>query len=310
LLFGISPRETRFERRGFRGGTRQTRDRLEAIGRAFLTGYHAALQAKHPKGLSGAVREIDPEMSGFAFEGAAMGFALLDTLTPWNGGRWREFLSGPGSPHTYMVHVGAGWAVARLGGRPERVAASREDPLLRWLVLDGLGFHEGYFHWPRTVERTRRPRQLVGYSRRAFDQGLGRSLWFIDGGDPSRIAQTIAHFDPQRRGDLWAGVGLAATYAGGVAGGEIEHLRSLAASFLPHVAQGAAFAAQARVRADNRSTHTDFACEVFCGMSAVDAATLTERALVNLAATDESPEYEVWRRRVRNAFVLEAAAHA
>jgi hypothetical protein len=45
-------------------------------------------------------------------------------------------------------------------------------------------------------------------------------------------------------------------------------------------------------------------------MSAVDAATLTERALVNLAATDESPEYEVWRRRVRNAFVLEAAAHA
>lgn len=309
LLFGISVDETRFERRGFRGGKPEVRERLEAIGRAFLTGYHAALEVVQPERLPDSLRHVDSELSGFAYEGAAMGFALLDTLMPWGRGRWQSFLAGCGAPHAYMVHVGAGWATARLGGRPERFV-SRENPLLRWLVLDGLGFHEGYFHWPRTVEARQRPNRLDGYSLRAFDQGLGRSLWFIDGGDPSGIARTIATFEPQRRSDLWAGVGLAAAYAGGVDPSELEILRSAAGPFLPQVAQGAAFAAQARQRAANPALSTNLACEILCGMSSSEAAQLTELSMRDLAPEEKSPDYEVWRRRIQNAFVFEAeAAH-
>lgn len=57
---------------------------------------------------------IEPEVRGFAFEGAAMGLALLDHLTPWRRDRFERFLSGPGDRHAYMVHVGAGWVFARL----------------------------------------------------------------------------------------------------------------------------------------------------------------------------------------------------
>ena len=59
----------------------------------------------------------------------------------------RSFLAGPGAAHTYMVHVGAGWALAQLRRRVDR-ALARLDPLLGWLAVDGYGFHQGYFRWP------------------------------------------------------------------------------------------------------------------------------------------------------------------
>ncbi len=222
-IFGISVDEVAFARRGFRGGEDARRRHLEGIGRAFLHGYHAALEEARPARLASRLDEWPAEGRGFAFEGAGMGLYLLDRLTPWNRGRLRGFLAGPGARHTYMVHVGAGWALAQLRLRVDR-APARLDPLLGWLAVDGYGFHHGYFRWPEAVDRQRVPDRLDGYARRVFDQGLGRSLWFVEGAEVPRIAATIARFPASRHGDLWSGVGLACAYAGGVATGAIEDL--------------------------------------------------------------------------------------
>ena len=301
LLFGIRKRETAFEHRGFRGGTPETRRRLETVGNAFVAGYHAALDAGHPDRLEQRLATFERESIGFAFEGAAMAFALLDTISIRHRGRWRALLAGPGEPHAYMVHVGAGWAVARLGGSPERFV-SPGDPLLRWLVLDGFGFHEGYFRWKRSVEGQRRPHRLAGYALRAFDQGLGRSLWFVEGAEPARIARTIAGFDADRMADLWAGVGLAAAYAGGVQESDVRALRSASGRFAPDLAQGAVFAAEARHRAGNPAPHTSIACAILCSLSAEDAARIAVLARRGLEPSVGFPDYEIWRRRIRDQF--------
>jgi hypothetical protein len=83
--------------------------------------------------------------------------------------------------------VGLGWAWARLPGNPERRLPAL-DPLLGWLAVDGYGFHEGYFHWRRRVSARELPRGLSASARRVFDQGLGRSLWFVEGADVPRAA--------------------------------------------------------------------------------------------------------------------------
>jgi|SRR5271157_3178903 len=213
--------------------------------------------------------------------------------------RFQMFLDGPGAAHAYMLHVGAGWAVARLpwlGGR----LRSQFDPLLRWLALDGYGFHEGYFRFRRYIDGLVEPRRLSGYGRRAFDQGLGRSLWFVEGADVIQIAMRIESFPAFRRGDLWSGVGLACAYAGGVGRAEIEALREASDHYLD-LAQGAAFAAKARQRAGNSAPHTALACEVLCGMTAEESARVTDEALEGLPDTsgDDLPSYETWRTRVR-----------
>jgi hypothetical protein len=53
-----------------------------------------------------------------------------------------------------MAHVGIGWAIARLPWLRRRIEQplNRLDSLLRWLAVDGYGFHEGYFYWPDYVE--------------------------------------------------------------------------------------------------------------------------------------------------------------
>jgi hypothetical protein len=154
-LFGISADETTLAKRGFRESSPGVRERLEEIGTTFVTGYHAALHEDRPEPLGRHLEQVvTKELQGFAFEGAAMGLTLLDLLTPWKRTRLRAFLDGPAMPHLYMAHVGAGWALARLRRRPDRILR-RLDPLICWLAADGFGFHEGYFHWRRSLPGTR-----------------------------------------------------------------------------------------------------------------------------------------------------------
>jgi hypothetical protein len=298
-LLGISTDEALFARRGFRGNDERARARIELIGKTFIGGYVAALEVGQPERLQSRLATVTPELQGFAHEGAAMGLAILDRLLIGYGTRFRRFLAGVGSAHVYMLHVGAGWAAARLPFRLESTLC-RLDSLLGWLAVDGYGFHEGYFHWPVSVVEQTRPKGVKGYACRAFDQGLGRSLWFVNGADVELIALTIASFSASRQADLWSGVGLACTYAGGVGREAVAALVEAAGSYRPELAQGAAFAAKARLLPGLVTDHTDIACELICGMPAARAAAVTDTALYSLPADSGAPPYEVWRRLIRD----------
>jgi hypothetical protein len=311
-IFGISLQEATFAKRGFLEGDAGLRQRLEQIGQIFLLGYQAALNDDRPEGLVRQLNAIEIELRGFAFEGAAMGLALLDGLTPWKRNRVQSFLKGAGSEYAYMVYVGVGWALARLPWGIEWYLAQLNktwgmegeiDPVLGWLVLDGYGFHQGYFGWQRHIQEMAVPPRLSGYACRVFDQGLGRSLWFVKGADVRRIHHAIENFSPSRRADLWSGVGLACAYAGGVEQAVIEALQVAAQPYWSELSQGAAFAAKSRQRAGNLTAHTEVACQVLCAMSAEAAAGITDRMLEDLHPDGANPAYEVWRRRIQAQFV-------
>ena len=301
LVFGLSPKSVDFEQRGFLGADAVLRRRLDAVCTSFLAGYHHSLEAASLPDLEARLAGVDSELRGFAFEGAAMGLALLERVLPWRAGLVRKFLQGRGDAHAYMIHVGMGWVWARV---PFAICRGQKnlDPLLGWLAFDGWGFHEGFFHWRKYITGQPAPKKLSGYERRVFDQGFGRSLWFVLGGNVELIAATILNFSAERRGDLWSGLGLAATYAGMASEENLQKLRQRAGSFQPQLAQGAAFAAKARQRAGNLTDYTGLAVKIFCDASAADAAHVTDAALENLPADAAEPAYEIWRRRIQNHF--------
>jgi hypothetical protein len=267
-----------------------------------VTGYNVALDRCTPEHVAADLNLAEPELRGFAFEGAAAGLALLDCLTLWRRDRISEFLRGAGDSHGYMIHVGIGWVWARMPIGFRR-CQRRLDTLLGWLAFDGWGFHEGFFHWPKYIAGQSPPERLSAYERRVFDQGLGRSFWFVNGGSMELVAQTISNFSADRQADLWSGIGLAATYAGIVSETSLGELRRRAAGFQPHLAQGAAFAAKARQRAGNSSDYTRLATRILCGLTVADAARLTDQALENLPADSDVPAYEIWRRRIQSEFL-------
>src|ERR1043165_3239470 len=269
-IFGISVEEVTFARRGFNDGGRAARERLEHIGRSFLQGYHAALCDEDPEVLASNLEVVDSESSGFAYEGAAMGLTLLDQLSLWKRGRLLTFLNGVGSRHTYMIHVGVGWAIARvpwLRGHLNH-AVPHLDPLLRWLAADGHGFSDFSFKFPYFLRKPERLNEIQGYARHAYAQGVGRSLWFVTGAKANLVSKTISRLPQSLHGDLWSGVGLACAMAGGSDRAEIELIRSLAGDYRSALAQGAAFAAKTRQQADNPAHHTEIACQILCGLDA------------------------------------------
>jgi hypothetical protein len=75
----IDLREVKFERREFVCSNPAIQARLENIGGIFLQGYHAALQNLDHRVLAENLNQVDQDHRGFAYEGAAMALALMET---------------------------------------------------------------------------------------------------------------------------------------------------------------------------------------------------------------------------------------
>lgn len=303
-MLSLSAEETSFARRGFSKTQPGVQARLEEAGQAFVEGYNLALDFDSPAEWAEALARIKPAHRGFAFEGGGMAISLMDCLMFRRPRALPGIISGAGYSHTYMLHVGAGWVLGRLPV-PVSYVTRNLDPLLSWLALDGFGFHEGFFHAGRSFQLQRVPLRLKGYQRRVFHFGLGRSLWFVTGAVPVRIASIIARFPTNRQADLWSGVGLAATYAGGVKEEDLLQIREVAGENRSWVAQGAAFAAKARQRAGNMVADTEQGCRIFCGMTADEAARLTDHMLDQTTSLDmkDIPRFERWRQFIHEHFV-------
>jgi hypothetical protein len=296
-LFGVPSEKSVFSRPGF---AKEAWERFQPVAHSLVEGYHATLEDSRFEVLVPRLNALDPALHGFAYEGAGMGLAALDCMAPWKN-RLNAFVEGPGAPHIYPIYVGVGLALARLHRQPERYLA-RLDPVLAWVIVDGYGFHEGFFSRKQFVNGRKVPTQLSPYARRVFDQGLGRSIWFSSGAVVELVAATISSFPPERQAELWSGVGLACAYAGGVDRAAIETLRKLAGSYRSQLARGAAVAAKGRLQAGNLVPHTELACEVFCGLSGEGAAYITDVARENLPTGSTEPAYEIWRQRTQAQF--------
>ncbi|GLV53920.1 hypothetical protein KDH_07710 [Dictyobacter sp. S3.2.2.5] len=296
-LMGVSHKKAT----SFSKGNTATWKHMEAVVLTALAGYHATLDSSKLEELIPRLNRVPQDMRSYAYEGAAMGLTGLDCLLPRKQ-HLNAYIAGPGAPHIYMVHIGAGEALALLRRKPEPFMARMDDPVLCWLVMDGYGFHKGFFSRRRYVDKQVVPAYLSSYARRIFDQGLGRSLWFLEGANIKRIAAAIAAFPADRQADMWVGIGVACTYVGGVGRSTVEALQRAAGPYAPQVAMGAAFVAKGRQLAGNPVSHTDLVCEIFWGLTAEQAADKTTAAFQDLPLDGPEPAFEILQRRLLEQF--------
>jgi hypothetical protein len=313
LVLAPSLAEVSFARRGFPAAPPGVTRHLEAVPQAVVCGFEWGIEAAGPDDLVPRLNLVEPELRGFAYEGATMALTVRDATRPRPGDRTRELLLGPGRPHVFLTFIGIGFAMARL----PRVLWPRVlpdltgepyHPTMSWLAVDGYGFDLAYFHTRRWVDEQRVPapypwQGAPDYFPRAVDQGIGRALWFIHAARADAVAAAVDRFAPERRADLWSGVGLAATFAGGSDEAGLAALGSAAGELRPHLAQGSVFAAKARTHAGCVPPHTGTATAALAGLSVADAAGLADAADPADADPAETaagtPAYEVWRHGVR-----------
>ena len=297
-LMAVPTSKVTFEALDYVPGDPVKQATLERHAGLFISGFNAVLASVDVAAVEERLSRVPADDRGFAYEGAGMGCAVLDTITPGRGDRLGELLRTHGEPHRFLIHVGAGWALARLKLRP-RGRLKTLDPALWWLALDGFGFHEAAFHTERYVRRRARHGRLDGYELRAFDHGLGRALWFIECADPERIASTVGTFEPGRRGDIWGGVGVACGYTTVVDTSDVERLSELSGEYGVFLAQGAAFAAAVRATEGNLNPHVRVVVELLSGQSAEEVALAVDREREKVVPDVTGASYEAWRARVR-----------
>lgn len=292
-VMGVSDREALEFSRG--DSARWTH--LETVVRTAVGGYHAVLDDHRLEHLVPRLDETPLDLRGYAYEGAAMGLTGMDLFLP-GPSRFERYITGPATAHLYMTHIGAGEAIARLRRSPEKFLRRLPDPVVRWLVMDGYGFHEGFFRPQRHVARQLRPKGLSPFAARVFDQGLGRSIWFRDGADVDAVAADIKHFPIHRQPDLWLGVGVACCYVGGVDRATVERLKVVAGVNAVMLGVGAAFVAKGRHRAGNPNGDTDLACQVLFGIDSAATSRIVDAEWRSLPDTAGAPAYDTLQRRL------------
>ncbi|WP_307792526.1 DUF1702 family protein [Streptomyces verrucosisporus] len=294
--------------RGFAVEATESTRRLDAVPQAVVCGFEWGIGDRDLADTERRLAMVEPEIRGFAYEGATMACVIRDAMGP-RGRRTRDLMEGGGRPHVFLNYIGIGFAMARLPRPLWRKAVPpltgpEHYPAMSWLAVDGYGFDRAYFDTSRWVDEQRMPRAYpwegdCGYFRRAVDQGVGRALWFIHGGRVDRVCAAVRAFADHRRADLWSGVALAATFAGGNTPEGFAALRAEAGEDRQHAAQGSVFAAKARHHAGHVPDHTRAATRAFAGLDVEAAAKLADDCAVPRTGTGCLPAYELWRRNVR-----------
>jgi hypothetical protein len=281
-LLKIRPEEASFKARGFDACDPTISRKLEQMLESFIGGYNLAVETQDKDELSRRLyAAFDSHHVGFAFEGVGLYLAMLDMLIPGKPYRLDSYFKGAGEHHDYIAAVGAGFAVARIpwGLRAMDSYLRTLDPLIAWCVPCGYGFHEGFFKHRRFIDAAGPlPAFLSPLGRQLFDSGLGRSLWWVKGADPSRIHSAIDRFPEDRRAELWAGIGIAACYAGGVEVTELQSLDELSGQYHADFLSGLPFAARLRQKAGNYSDTTELACRALLDRSTDQVADMAEAA--------------------------------
>ncbi|MEX5717403.1 DUF1702 family protein [Geodermatophilus maliterrae] len=300
-----------FAGRGFGVPPTASTPGLEAIPQTVVCGFEYGMAVDGLWELERRLSLVQPGLQGFAYEGATMAAVIRDALGGFRGRRTQDLLTGPARPHVLLAYIGIGFAMARLP-RPlwrkvlPDLPGVPEHPTMSWLAVDGYAFDRAYFDTRRWVHEQYVPAShpwqgRPDYFPRAVDQGVGRALWFVNGGDVHQVAQAVRRFAEHRRADLWSGVGLAAAFAGGADAGRLAVLREEAGVHWRQLALGAVFASTARTSAGFVPPHTAVATTAFGNLTVEQAVRLAGDTAVHEqdAGGGPVPAYELWREAIR-----------
>lgn len=165
--------------------------------------------------------ELPKELISVAFEGCSMAIALKSIKNRDSLIDWHLFVSTKGKNFLSQMHVGLGWALAELKLPVEQYLISI-DPKWQLRVLDGFGYYCGLFRRREAIRSMLFPSEIPNTSFSGYNQGIGRVLYYISQGESERLTRNVALFSEDRHGDLWRGIGIAATFVGGLSDDAIK----------------------------------------------------------------------------------------
>ena len=274
--------------------------KIDTIQNTFLHVQDIFFESSDCKNHVAELESADIEFRSIAFESASMSIALEDLKQGDKLTNWLPFLNETASAHATQVHVGLGWAFAQTLKNP--IAYLPElNPMMRYRVLDGYGYYEGIFRRRRSIINHLKLQVEDTVASSALDQGIGRSIWYLNKGIIDDAKNMIDGFAVERRKDLWRGLGIAIAYVGGCNEELLQKIFSKADSYKTQLATGSVMALVSRDSAKYISADTELACKVWFNQNAEQILELNYfiKSKLNL---ESDKAYMKWIEELENSF--------
>lgn len=226
----------------------------------------AERRLQNKRDLEDIIQLLDAEVPTYrsiGYEGASYLLAYQDLAETGKLDRWRIFHKRAGLQHPFHIDIGLGWAYAKLRMNP----LGQTGPIQRLqdrMILDGIGYYFALFRGRRTLKQHQIPPIIPPEQWSAFNQGIGRRIWYTAQGDIERCLHLLRSFPSSRHPALWRGIGLACGYVGGADHGTLAQLVQEAAEHKTQFKTGIALAAISRDASRSINDSTQLACQVVC----------------------------------------------
>lgn len=237
-------------------------EKMEKIKILFQESKEQALQTNDIDTLIVSLDKVENEFRSVAYEAAAMAFAEQDLLADDMLTKWNLFCKKSATTYVVQLHVGLGWALAKENKETSAVFNSL-DPFMVPRVLDGMGYYDGVFRQRATIKNLKISDKFDSSDLNHYDQGVGRSIWYLAAGNPTKCNEIINTFPSERKADLWRGVGIASVYVGGCDDTTLLELKKTARESFASLAVGAALAVKSRVESHAVTNDTERACNLW-----------------------------------------------
>ena len=274
--------------------------RMEKIRAIFQYAMSVAINEEAIDVVEQALTATDNEFRSVAYEAAAMSIALRDISTNDKFHHWQSFMRLQGRKHLTQVHIGLGWAMAQQQF-PVLPFIETLEPLMQCRVIDGYGYYEGVFRKRKALEEMKVPQEIPSKFLAAYDQGLGRSIWYYCKADSEKLAELVTAFPYSRQKDLWRGIGTACVYVGGFDESLLRQLDAKASVHRIQLSIAASLVARTRTEADSHSSYTDMACRAWCQCSEEKASEITTITIPQVEAYPDPCAR--WLSNIKEAFL-------
>ena len=282
------------------GAANSVQGKMDTIQNTFLHVQDIFFESPDWKNHVAELESTDIEFRSIGYESASMSIALEDLKQGEQFTNWFRFLNEAASTHATQVHVGLGWAFAQ-GLKTPLTYLQELNPMMRYRVLDGYGYYEGIFRRRRSIINHLKLNVEDVVASAALDQGIGRSIWYLNKGIIDDAKMMIEGFAIERHKDLWRGLGIAIAYVGGCDEEMLQEIFSKADSYKTQLATGAVMALVSRDSAKYISADTELACEVWCKQNAEQILELNYsiKSKMDLESDDA---YVKWIEALENSF--------
>ena|GEM_PF-3412374 len=278
---------------------RQFVDNISSI---FLDGYDAAMHTDVER-LVKQLESLSYTERSIAGEGALTALASADLRKQNDLAQVNRFSEIAGIQESVKFQ-GIGSALSHLRISAD-VSEQHMSEFWGWQTVEAFGFHEAYFKWPVTIERQHVPDNISGLAARAFDQGVGRAIWFISVAEPNLISTMIDRFAPKRRPDIWSGVGLITGFWGMADERDLKALLRRSRTNYPSLQQGVAFGSWIRYTTKDPKDFAEGASRIICKADGIWLGEQVQGIMTELLSSGMPPNgymFSKWKESVAEIF--------